>query len=161
MNKTNNQLDPIESNEKLYRRVKNKGSSIEYGYDEYGNLEFYEDAFHDNGKEISLHRAKYIKLEKSRKNNIEGVLCLIAKEIESIEYIKSCINKEIAIHNVKLVYTPGREKSHSSIILDSNVDKLVSPKAHVKTAFHKLKIKLAKKCKGKQWELKPEIQEVN
>ena len=164
MNNPHNDRDPVKDTESLYRRIKNKGDAVEYGYDDDGNLEIYPDAFRDGKKKISLYRASKIlcKPENARMNNIEGVVDIIADTIFSIPTVVTELEDQNIHHKVKIIYkpsnTPGSGIAHSLIIVEPW---FTGNKLQQKMAFLKLKEALAIIATKNGWALPPPDSEID
>lgn len=164
MNNLHNDRDPVKGTESLYRRVKNKGDAVEYGYDDDGNLEIYPDAFHDGKKKISIYRASKISCipENARMNDIEGVVDIIADTIFSITTVVTELDDRNIHHKVKIIYkpsnTPRNGIAHSLIIVEPW---FTGNKGQKKMAFLKLKETLAIIATKNGWALPPPDSEID
>ena len=163
LNNPDNDKDPVKDTESLYRRVKNKGDAIEYGYDSNGNLEIYPDAFNDGKKRISVYRASKISCnpENARVNNIEGIVCIAANDIFFIDNVVTKLDNQSIHHKVKIKYKPSETPingvAHSLIIVEPC---FTGNKGQKKAAFLKLKEMLAIIATNNGWALPPPDSEI-
>ena len=146
----------IECSEVFYRRVKNKGDSKEYTY-ENDKLVIFANAFNDGAKQPSLYRANKIenKPERARVNEKEGIVGIRASDINSIK-IDAHAHAENICYNVKIKYQPSKVPktgvAHSIIVVNPE---FTGTKNEIKMAFMKLKEKLAIIATNNGWELVP------
>lgn len=170
MNDKNDQKeDPIQQDECLYRRVKNKGKL--QGYRCMGNnrVKILPDAFYDNKRQPSVYRAKLLncKAEKAIPENrdIEGIVSILAKDIRSIKGVYEIIGDDKIEYDIKVrpEYDKNegdkdRANAHAIIFTDPAFkrkkykNKKTSPSQLLKIALARIVNK-----KNKVWDLPPKI----